>query len=178
MRLYESSGLKAAGHLMRVKLGDHESTRTTPRMDVRSANLRPLAPDDIHALCRLWNEAGLPYRPEGRDRIDRLARHLDGKAIGGWGAFQGETLIAAALVSNDGRKGWIERLATSPRFRRAGLARAIVTAGMQSLREDGALVIAALIESENLASCKLFESCGFVNDPGLRYLSIRANPGD
>jgi ribosomal protein S18 acetylase RimI-like enzyme len=178
IRLYQSFGLSMAGHLMRLQLAEPRAPKETVQAQVNTAILRPLEPKDVPSIYRLWSVAGLPYKLNGRDREDLLRRHLAGPTVGGWGVFEGDALVAAALVSCDERKGWIERLATEPAHRGAGLARAIIAAGSQSLRESGALVIAALIESENQASRKLFESCGFVHEPGLCYYSIRDNPGN
>jgi ribosomal protein S18 acetylase RimI-like enzyme len=94
---------------------------------------------------------------------------------GGWGTFQNGSLIAGALVSFDRRKGYIERLATHPNHRRGGLAKAVVAACTETLKSAGALVISALIESENAESRNLFESCGFVIEPRLCYYSYREN---
>jgi ribosomal protein S18 acetylase RimI-like enzyme len=172
--LYESAGLSVAGLLMSAGMNrDHASNRSPVALS--SAILQPLKPENVQDLYDLWTAAGLPFRPEGRDRTDRLTLHLSQPMLGGWGIFDGKTLIAAALVSFDRRKGYIERMATRPEHRRAGMAKALVMACRQTLQEAGALVISALIESENSASRQLFESCGFVNEPTLCYYSYREN---
>lgn len=173
VRLYQTFGMAFSGHLMSLPIGPTEKPTPDIRPNVEMTEFRLLTASDATQLYELWTTAGLPYKPFGRDRDDRLSRHLNATGGGAWGAFYGQNLIAAALYSFDGRKGFIQRLATRPEFRRAGLAEAIVTASVQSLKEAGALVIAALIESENLPSRKLFESLGFANSPGLCYYSIR-----
>jgi ribosomal protein S18 acetylase RimI-like enzyme len=135
--------------------------------------LRPLASNDTERLHNLWSLAGLPFRPHGRDSLGKLHAFLNAHDDAGWCAAVDNHLIGAALVSDDGRKGWIERLAVHPDHRRAGLAKAIITACMNSLRERGVLVIGALIDEENEASRSLFESCGFVHHPDLCYYSYR-----
>jgi ribosomal protein S18 acetylase RimI-like enzyme len=173
-RVYGQFGFANGAHLMTLPLNEIPP----PEYEIKfnQAVIRPLRSPDLKLLYKLWEDAGLPCRPHGRDREDRLSAHLDSPQIGGWGAFNGEKMIAAALTSNDGRKGWLERVATLPEYRKTGLARAIVAAAMQTLRENGALVIAALIEEENTPSRKLFESLGFVDSPTLCYYSIRDNP--
>ncbi|MBU0507963.1 GNAT family N-acetyltransferase [bacterium] len=177
LRLYKSEGMRAAGHLMMRGLTDRG---LPPAVDMfhQIADIRPLRPSDLTSLYRLWDRASLPYRPHGRDREDQLARHLSAAAPGGWGSFAGETLACAAIVSQDGRKGWIERLATDPDFRRTGLAKAVIAAARQGLKEAGALVIGALIEAENTASIRLFEACDFKHNPNIGYFTWRENPDD
>jgi len=174
VRLYESVGMSAAGLLMALSL-NNPSDFEKPFIALKSAVVRPLTGGDIHSLYELWTSAGLPFRPHGRDREDRLSTHFSQPMSGGWGAFNRDSLIAAALVSFDRRKGYIERLATRPEHRRTGLAKAVIAACKQTLTEAGALVISALIESDNVASRSLFECCGFVNEPSLCYYSCREN---
>jgi ribosomal protein S18 acetylase RimI-like enzyme len=174
LSIYERVGLHSAGHLMAMPLNSQPLQDNEIRLN--QAVLRPLRPDDIKSLHKLWEAAGLPFRPDGRDREDRLTAHLSGSSTGGWGALVEGELVAATLTGNDGRKGWIERAATLPQHRRAGLARALIAAAVQSLKESGALVIAALIEEDNIPSRRLFESLGFVDSPTLLYYSLRDSP--
>lgn len=174
VEVYGQFGFSSGAQLMTLSLGKEKKIEREIR--VNQAAIRPLRSSDLKSLYKLWEEAGLPFHKTGRDREDRLAGHLDSPSIGGWGAFIGEKMVAGTLTSNDGRKGWIERLATLPKYRKTGLGRALVTAAMQTLKESGALVIAALIEEENAPSRRLFESLGFVDSPTLCYYSIRDNP--
>jgi len=175
LRLYESFGLRTSGRLMSLLVpeGGLESAQS---LSVNNAAIRALSPIDIRSLYKLWESAGLAFKPNGRDREDRLSRHLSSAAPGGWGCFVDGKLAAAAIVSNDGRKGWIERLATHPNHRHTGLAKALVMAARQNLMERGALVIGALIENGNVASRRLFEACEFIPDLNYEYFSYRNNP--
>jgi len=42
--------------------------------------IRKLTVNDYDALVVLWKEAGLPYRPNGRDQLERIAREVAGRA--------------------------------------------------------------------------------------------------
>jgi len=175
VKIYRTAGMSPFAHLMMMPVGDPKSRLETP-IHVQAAELRVLGPSDIPDLLKLWRKSGLGFRPKGRDREDRLIRHLSGPMPGGWAAFTDGGMVGAAIISSDGRKGWIERLATLPEHRRAGLAKALVTACMQSLKENGALVIGALIAKDNVPSRRLFESFGFVSDEAYLYYSVRENP--
>jgi ribosomal protein S18 acetylase RimI-like enzyme len=172
VRIYQTAGMKAAGLLMAVTMSE-QGIKPAVNVELKYSNLRPLLPVDIYALYELWTAAGLAFKPRGRDSEDRLKRHLGGASPGGWGIFEEQKLVAAAIVSNDGRKGWIERLASLPTHRRTGLAKVLVTAATQRFREDGLLIVAALIAKDNAASRKLFEACGYKADEDYLYYSIR-----
>jgi ribosomal protein S18 acetylase RimI-like enzyme len=173
IQLYRSTGLRGLGQLMCVPVSGQVSPEKT--VEFGATVLRPLASNDVERLQKLWSVAGLPFRPRGRDSLGRLRAFLSTHDDAGWCAAADSHLIGAALVSDDGRRGWIERLAVHPDHRRAGLARAIITACLNSLRERHILVVGALIDKENEASRSLFESCGFVDHPGLCFYSYREN---
>ncbi len=175
VKLYQTFGMDFAGHLMSKPVANSRSSSDRPGLAVELTEFRLLTASDIPQLYELWEAAALAYKPAGRDRSDRLGRHLNQSGGGGWGAYYGQTLIAAAIFSFDGRKGYIEHLATRPDFRRSGLAEAVVAASLQSLKELGALVTAALIESANIPSRRLFETLGFIDSPSLCYYSLRDN---
>ncbi|MBI5059013.1 GNAT family N-acetyltransferase [candidate division KSB1 bacterium] len=173
--LYHSVGLSDRGHFMAmsVEKQQHDDVR---RIRIGTVEMRPLHGGDVEALYGLWTSGGLGYKLTGRDTPERLQAHLSGPHIGGWGAFRADKMVAATLISSDGRKGWIERLATLPEERRSGLAMALVTAAKQTLLDDGNLVIGALIEHSNHPSRKLFEAAGFLLDDHHYYYSFREYP--
>ena len=72
-----------------------------------------------------------------------------------------DKLVAVAVLTHDGRKGWINRLAVEPAYRRQGLARRLVAEAERWFAQDvGLEVWAALIERHNDASLLLFERAG------------------
>lgn len=176
IRLYQAAGLSVAGLLLstRHRAPDAE---TPPNVAIDNAQIRKLCGEDVERLYRLWDAAGLSYRPTGRDHPDWLRRHLNASRPGGWCIVRNDVFVAGALIAHDGRKGWIERVATVPDLRRTGLARVLVEICTQSLKAAGAQVIGALIEEGNTASRRLFENCGYVDSPTVRYYSTRDDPG-
>lgn len=124
-------------------------------------------------LLALWDAAGLSYRPNGRDSQVALA----GQVEQGWltilGVESGDDLIAAVLITHDGRKGWINRLAVHPDHRRQGIARRLITASEDLLHNKGIEVYAALIEPGNEASLALFSAAGYVDYEGIHYVTKR-----
>jgi len=84
-------------------------------------------------------------------------------------------LVGVVLATHDGRKGWINRLAVLPDFRRSGAGAKLVEAAERSLYGIGLTVVAALIEHQNEASLGLFKSKGYhVHD--VYYVSKRETP--
>ena len=141
---------------------------------VAGAEFDRLRGSDLDLLIEVWKESEhIRFRPEGRDHPDKLREYLDSPHPFAWGVWQ-QGILAGVVTTTYGRqKGWIERLAIRPRFRRAGLAKVLVTSATQCLREKGAVVIAALIEHDNLPSQILFESCGFTKQPDHYYYAYR-----
>ncbi len=82
-------------------------------------------------------------------------------------------LIGVVLATNDTRKGWINRLAIDPDYRRQGYGEQLVRAAEEALRAAGMKLIAAFIEEGNAASLMLFEKLGYAVHPNIYYVSKR-----
>jgi ribosomal protein S18 acetylase RimI-like enzyme len=131
--------------------------------------------DDYDDLLSLWRRAGLrSIKPRGRDSCEALARQLATGVMTILGLEMEGRLVAAVVVSHDSRKGWINRLAVDPDFRRRGYGMRLIEASEALLREQGILVTATLTMSENTASLALFQKAGYVEvDSGIHYLTKR-----
>lgn len=126
-------------------------------------------------ILDLWQRAGLTIRPTGRDAPEAFARQLTGgqRVIG---LRDGSRLIALAVLTHDGRKGWINRLAVDPAYRRRGLAQQLVAEAERWFTQDVGLEIwAALIEGDNHESQALFDALGF-HRHDVVYVSKRTRP--
>jgi len=145
------------------------SYSTSPRDLV----IRELGADDYAALVKLWTEAGLTFRPEGRDSRERMVREIDSPSkVFLVAELQGE-LVGSLLGTTDGRKGWINRLAVRPDLRRQGVGRALMQEIERRFEAMGLLVFASLIEEENSASREFFDDMGYEVDLGVLYYSKR-----
>lgn len=65
------------------------------------------------------------------------------------------------LGTHDTRKGWINRLAVHPEYRRHGLAERLVHRCERLFRREGLEVFAALIDPDNPASLGFFQKLGY-----------------
>jgi GNAT superfamily N-acetyltransferase len=139
-------------------------------------SLRRLAADDHAALLELWLLAGLPCKPEGRDSPADFVRQLGVPQIAFLGLFEGERMVGSALATHDGRKGWVNRVAVHPDFRRLGLGRRLIAASEQWLGEQGIGIFACLIEGWNETSRELVRAAGYQPFEGVGYFTKRLRP--
>jgi ribosomal protein S18 acetylase RimI-like enzyme len=140
--------------------------------------IRALGPADYDRLMALWQWSGLDsLRPEGRDSREAIAHQLASGVQTILGLEVDGHLAGAVVATHDSRKGWINRLAVDPSFRRRGYGMRLVEAAEEALRAQGMQVIAALIESDNPTSLALFRKAGYVEiDPAIHYVSKRESP--
>ena len=135
--------------------------------------LRHLTIDDHTAILALWQRAGLhSIRPEGRDSRLEFEKQLAAGQIA-IGLEEDGKLMGVVIVTNDTRKGWINRLAIDPAYRRQGYGEQLVHAAEEALHEAGLHLMAAFIEEGNDASLALFEKLGYATHQHLYYLSKR-----
>src|SRR6476619_5513393 len=123
------------------------------------SRIETLGPGDYDALVDLWTAAGLTYRPTGRDARASIVEQMaqPGCRFMGIRGDKGE-LLGAVIATHEGRKGWVNRLAVRRSRQRRGIARALVAACEDWLFGSGILIVAALVEGDNLPSQGLFEA--------------------
>ena len=108
-------------------------------------SLRRLTIDDHATILALWQRAGLhSIRPEGRDSRSEFEQQFAGGQIA-IGLEEDGKLIGVVIATNDTRKGWINRLAIDPDYRRKGYGKQLVHSAEEALREAGLKLIAAFI---------------------------------
>lgn len=138
--------------------------------------IRKFRMEDYNALIKLWDDAQLPYKPKGRDKKENIERELKrGNAIFLVAEKDGR-LVGSILGTQDGRKGWINRLAVTPDFQRQGIAKMLVANVEKYLFEIGIEIIACLIEDWNARSMQVFERLGYKQHPEIIYFTKRKNP--
>jgi len=147
-------------------------------MQQTQLQLRHLTQDDHQAIVSLWSRTGLKsVRPTGRDSQEAFATQAASGVQEIFGLMDDQRLIAVIVVTHDGRKGWLNRLAVDREFRGQGLARHLIREAETWLAEQGIEVWAALIEDYNPVSLELFRSEGYITHDDIIYLSKRPDPG-
>ena len=136
-------------------------------------HVRRLAIDDYDDLVRVWAEAGLPFKLQGRDSHGRIEIEMQRADSAFFGLFEDERLVAVGLASYDGRKGWIQRVAVDPDQRGRGLGGEIIAACEEFLKSRDAEVISCLIEDLNYPSISVFRNAGYEYWQDILYFSKR-----
>ena len=135
--------------------------------------IKPLTFEAYDSTMALWERAGLSYRPKGRDSPEEMREQFTLNPDLMLGAFEGEELIGMIIGTDDGRKGWINRLAVDPENRRKGVAGELIIAIESALKKRGRKIICTLIEDWNDISLNLFSEKGYIKHDDIFYLSKR-----
>ncbi|MDF1545247.1 MAG: GNAT family N-acetyltransferase [bacterium] len=135
--------------------------------------LKPLTIDNYDAIISLWAEAGLPFKPFGRDSREFMSKEMALSHTAFFGIFDDRKLIAVGIANYDGRRGWVNRVAVDPDQRGQGLAGRIIAECEAFLRAQGAVVICALIETVNSPSISCFQKDGYQYEKEIGYFTKR-----
>lgn len=133
---------------------------------------------DHPCILALWEDAGLPSRPKGRDGAARIAEACSETPDLLLVAEAEGEIVGAVVGSHDGRKGWINRVAVSPAWRRRGIASRLVRHVEAALARRGIHVIGILVMEENADSRALFRALGYDGHPDVLYYSKRRSADD
>ena len=129
--------------------------------------------NDYDEMVKLWSRTNLPFKPKGRDSKEAIAVQMKVNREIFLGAFVRNRLVGTVIIGCDMRKGWINRLAVDPDYRKRGIAKALITESEKTLRKRDIRIFCALIEDYNAASKRLFKECGYVEHRDIMYFSKR-----
>jgi ribosomal protein S18 acetylase RimI-like enzyme len=139
--------------------------------------IRTLTVNDYEAMVGLWKRAGLPFKPRGRDSKGMIERQMKAFPEFFIGAFHEDRLVGVVIGSYDGRmKGWINRLAVDPAYRRRGIGKQLIGHVEKALEKCGATIFCALIETPNEESVRLFQKMGYQVHKDILYMTKRKSP--
>lgn len=139
--------------------------------------IRKASINDYDTLVDLWTASGLPYKPEGRDSRETMQKEFQRGISTYLIAEDQQKPIGTVLITHDGRRGWINRLAVTPGYRKRGIARQLINEAEKVLDEQGIGIYACLIEGYNQTSLEVFQKLGYVDFEGIHYLTKRKFPG-
>lgn len=136
-------------------------------------DIKPLTIEQYDSIISLWEEAGLPFKPKGRDSQEEMEKEFEKNPDLIMGAFEDEKLIGVIIGGDDGRKGWINRLAVLSEYGRKGVANKLIEAVESALKKRGRRIICTLVEDWNEVSLNFFKKTGYVKHEDIFYLSKR-----
>ena len=137
--------------------------------------IRDFQPGDYPRIIALWDDAGLPSRPRGRDSRENIERQMASDNCILLVAERDGEIIGSVLGTHDGRKGWINRLAVRAEDRGDKLGGKLVAAAEERLSRLGFDLFGCLIEADNEASMRFFEKMGYTRGE-VAYYSKRPYP--
>lgn len=144
--------------------------------DLSQIRFKEFCMNDYDAVLKLWELSGLPIKDKGRDSYEKIQEELKrGIAHFMLAEFESQ-LVGVVLITHDGRKGWINRLAIHPEYRKKGIAQLIVNKVEEFLHNIGIEIIACLIEDHNQESLEVFQKLGYIEFKDMHYLSKRKYP--
>jgi len=122
-------------------------------------NIREMADGDVEGVVAVWTSAGVtrPWNDPAKDiAFARLSPHATVLV-----ALEGDHVLAAAMVGEDGHRGWVYYLAVDPARQGRGLGRAIMHAAERWLAARGVWKLQLLIREENVAVQRFYERLGY-----------------
>ncbi len=130
-----------------------------------------------NSIIDLWKQSELLIREFGRDSFEAMSKQFSNDNFAMFGITNEAKLIAIIMVTDDSRKGWINRLAVSPKYRNQGIAKKLIRHGEEYLQSREIDVIACLIKDGNDKSISLHKSLGYVVLDDIHYLAKRTYEG-
>lgn len=128
-------------------------------------HVRPAERPDVPVVLALWARARSPaaVTPDTTEAVERLLATLPGSLLVAEHGPQA-TVVGALVAAWDGWRGNMYRLAVDPAHRRRGIASALVRAGEQHLRAQGAARVTALVAHDEVDAVGLWEAAGYARD--------------
>ncbi|MCK4313111.1 MAG: GNAT family N-acetyltransferase, partial [Candidatus Cloacimonetes bacterium] len=126
-------------------------------MNLSNLKIRDFEIEEYDILIELWEKTGLPYRPLGRDSKENISKQIEKPNIFFLFVEIEDKIIGSIIISHDGRKGWINRVAILSEYRNLGIASYLIDDAEKRLKKIGINIVASLIEDWNLKSLKLFD---------------------
>jgi ribosomal protein S18 acetylase RimI-like enzyme len=125
-----------------------------------------MVPRDFPSLPAIWAATeGMGDSPgDSPEDLGRLLARNPGlcfvavDAADAAGGAGGETIVGTILAGQDGRRGYLYRLAVLPKYRRQGLAAELVQRSLAGIEATGIVRCLALVQEDNPGGRVFWES--------------------
>jgi ribosomal protein S18 acetylase RimI-like enzyme len=130
-----------------------------PRSDGPAPAIRPIEDRDVNAVITLWHAAGVarPWNDPAWD-IEFVRRGAHATVLV---AEDDGSIVATAMVGEDGHRGWIYYVATLPERQRTGIGRAIMGEAERCLAARGVWKVNLMVRGDNAAVRSFYERLGY-----------------
>jgi len=136
--------------------------------------IRKLTMEDYIDVVKLWRKTGLEIRLKGRDHPHQMKEQLESNNVVLLGKVANNILLGVVLITHDGRKGWMNRLAVNPDYQRKGVAKELIISAETLLFDEfGIEIYGALVSKDNKRSSQLFTCVGYEKWDEISYFSKR-----
>lgn len=121
---------------------------------------RSMTIEDYEEVVRLWSEMeGVKLRDaDSRAGIDKYLTRNPGLSFVATDTGQ---VIGTVMAGHDGKRGYIQHLAVSDRFRREGVASKLVSLCLDSLKAEGILKSHVMILRSNEIAKQFWRTLGW-----------------
>lgn len=124
-------------------------------------NIRTMTIADYDKVYALWLSCKGMGLNNLDDSKDGIAVFLERNPKTCFVAVKDEEIIGAIITGHDGRRGYIYHTAVSPEHRRQGIAKRLVEAALDALKEQGINKAALLVFERNKNGNEFWENIGF-----------------
>jgi ribosomal protein S18 acetylase RimI-like enzyme len=133
------------------------------RLSVVDFDVRACRLSEASAVLELWKQTRSEHAtmPDCLDDVQRLLSHDAGSLLV---ADADGAILGALIAASDGWRGNMYRLAVHVEHRRAGIGLALVRAGEEHLRRQGANRITALVAYQDDIAVSFWEAAGYPQD--------------
>ena len=137
---------------------------------------REMRPEDYGAVYALWMQCrnmGFNDRDDSREGIEKFLLRNPHTSFVAW---EGEELAGVILAGHDGRRGYIYHMAVAEKYRRRGIASALLERSLEALKAEGICKTALLVFRRNEAGNAFWEARGFSVRTDVAYRNRLLSP--
>lgn len=142
------------------------------QQDINALQIRLMTADDYPRVYGLWvNTPGVGLNSID-DSSDGIRKYIAKNPTTCFVALVDGAIAGVILCGHDGRRGYIYHATVKEGLRGKGIGRALVSAAMDALRQEGILKAALVAFAENESGNKFWEKLGFTVRQDLIYRNL------
>jgi len=123
-------------------------------------NIRPFQPSDAEGVAALWREA-FPNDPPHHAPALVIRQKLAVQPELFFVAEIGSMIVGTAMAGYDGHRGWLYKVAVSPRHQRQGIGRALIRQAEAALAALGCPKVNLQVRASNAGAVAFYQELGY-----------------